>query len=79
MRFHLDLDLRLQQAHLTVHQANETLHPVEDGLNLKLNSWSLPFDLLFSQTKNIESTISYSLLSAGEADAGNGRNRPAKE
>jgi hypothetical protein len=42
VRFERDLDgLRLalgaMQAHLSVHEAHETLHSIQNGLNLQLN------------------------------------------
>jgi hypothetical protein len=45
MRRHADLDRRrlplaAMQAHLAVDKADKTLHPIQDGLNLKLNSGS---------------------------------------
>src|ERR1700737_840953 len=33
-----------QHLHFVIYEAHKSLHPVQNGLNLKLNSWFPPFD-----------------------------------
>jgi hypothetical protein len=40
-----DLASSPHQPHLLVYEPNKTLHPIQDGLNLELNSWS-PWSIL---------------------------------
>jgi len=60
-----DYLLLSQHPHFLVDEANETLHLIQNGLNLKLNSWFLPLDCFLSrqQKANRNCEISYSSLS----------------
>jgi hypothetical protein len=42
-----------QHLHFVVYEANKTLHPIQDGLNLKLNSWFPPFDCFCADNKRL--------------------------
>jgi len=44
MSLHLNFDGGLQHPHFAVYEAGKMLHFVQDGFNVKLNSWSQPFD-----------------------------------
>lgn len=42
MGFYSDLDGGVQHPYLAVDEAGKTLHFVQNGLDMKLNSWSVP-------------------------------------
>lgn len=49
----LDLVPSPNQPHLPVNEPNKTLHPIQDGLNLELNSWSPRSILCFLDNRRV--------------------------
>src|ERR1700736_4192828 len=66
-----DLDrfrlLVTQHLHFVIYEAHKSLHPVQNGLNLKLNSWFPPFDSFCLDNKRLSRLARSAILPSGPA------------
>jgi hypothetical protein len=61
----MDLASSPIQPHLPVYEPNKTLHPIQDGLNLELNSWSPRSILCFLDNRRVIELLEISYFFLG--------------
>jgi hypothetical protein len=69
-----------QQALAAINEARKVLHSIQDGFKVKMDSRFPPFDCFCLDNKRLSKRMNRLFFFwAGEAEAGSGGDRPAKE